>query len=243
MPGKAKITGRRRARLENTTDGTVLSEFTADDAKDTNVDRVTHLVTGFENIDATKTYEFQMSNENNTNSASQRQYGDLIVWSMTRNVPEPGIKTLIPEADAAVLEHNPTSNIGANEQLQMRSRPDAGTERQSVSFVRFSLASVPDVAQLTDAKLEFESINQSCTEGCSILLYGLDDALSGTGGNDWDETTINYDNAPTIPGDGNAGTQDFDPTNLTLLDTFEVGSRRRGYQHELDSRDAGLPAS
>ena len=44
------------ARLENTTDGTVLSEFTADDAKDTNVDRVTHLVTGFENIDATKTY-------------------------------------------------------------------------------------------------------------------------------------------------------------------------------------------
>ena len=71
------------ARLENTTDGTVLSEFTADDAKDTNVDRVTHLVTGFENIDATKTYEFQMSNENNTNSASQRQYGDLIVWSLS----------------------------------------------------------------------------------------------------------------------------------------------------------------
>ena len=135
------------------------------------------------------------------------------------------IVVLTPEADAAVLEHNPTSNIGANEQLQIRSRSVVDSERQSVSFVRFSLASVADVAALTDAKLEFESINNSCTGGgCSLQLYGLDDALSGTGGNDWDETTINYDNAPTIPGDGNAGTQDLDTTNLTLLDTFNVES-------------------
>ena len=54
---------------------------------------------------------------------------------------------------------------------------------------------------------------------CSLQLYGLND---GTAGEDWDENTITYDNAPTIPGDGNAATQDLDTTNLTLLATFHV---------------------
>ncbi|MBW1881844.1 MAG: hypothetical protein JRJ84_26100, partial [Deltaproteobacteria bacterium] len=71
------------ARIENTTDATVFSEFTADDAKDIAVDRTTHLVTALEQIGSTKTYALQLSNENSTTTDSQRQYGDIIVWSMT----------------------------------------------------------------------------------------------------------------------------------------------------------------
>ena len=71
------------ARLENTTDGTVFSDLVGNSAQDLNVGRVTHLVTGFETIDATKIYALQMSNEQDTDTASPRQYGDLIVWSMS----------------------------------------------------------------------------------------------------------------------------------------------------------------
>ena len=71
------------ARLENTTDATIFSDANADDANDARVDRSTLLVTGFEQINAAKTYALQLSNEDNTVQAGLRQYGDLIVWGMT----------------------------------------------------------------------------------------------------------------------------------------------------------------
>ena len=130
-------------------------------------------------------------------------------------------QALTPDADAKVFEHNPTTNRGTQDEIEVRSRSNAGSGRQNVSFVRFSLASVADVAAVTSVTLELESINQSCTGGCSLQLYGLDD---GTAGEDWVESSIIYNNAPTISGDGDSTTQDLDTTNLTLLDTFQVAS-------------------
>jgi len=142
-------------------------------------------------------------------------------------------------ADAEVRDHQPSTNFGASTELATRildnafaGEPADGSDRFSAMYLRFDITGRALPSNGTAVRLTYRNTNLTPNRlrdttppgnnqdfRTGIAFYGLD---RDHGGNNWNEATINYLNAPgmgSVPGfpaldlpggDFNNGTKDFD---------------------------------
>jgi hypothetical protein len=131
-------------------------------------------------------------------------------------------------ADAEVRDHQPTTNFGASTELATRivdnfplGHANDGSDRFSAMYLKFDLTGLPPTpVPTTKVRLTYRNTNLSPNRihdtetpnmdlRTGLAFYGLDRDHAG---NNWDEATITYLNAPGLNngGDFNNGTKDHD---------------------------------
>ena len=115
-------------------------------------------------------------------------------------------------ADTWILERDPNTNYGSENRLVIKNDFSFSNLNRK-PYIRFDLGSV-DKTRIEAANFVLNFIDTSAppTPTFTYSVYGLND---GTLGEDWDEATITWNNAP-----GNGANSTLEPNQTTLLGTF-----------------------
>lgn len=155
----------------------------------------------------------------------------LLALATTLAAPPTACASWIPTnvgsgADAEVRESAPDQARGDSTELGLRVAPDL---RNSALVLRFDLSGItagPDLASALRLTYRNPNLTRTRVQDLetpapdshpALQIYGLDPTAPG---NAWDESTINYMNAPGLTFDGNVNTKDFN-SDLVLLGTVE----------------------
>jgi len=144
-----------------------------------------------------------------------------VAWLMT---PASDAVALIADADSNIEEHTPTDIEGHLDRMQTRSRPNAGSGRQHISYVRFDLSSFSP-GDASGALFTMVSKNSTNFNTGQLQAYGLNDVAGNTPQN-WVEATLDPNGVPIaglsfnatgdeVPGDGDPETQDLGTIGTT----------------------------
>jgi hypothetical protein len=154
-------------------------------------------------------------------------------------------------ADVEVRESNPIQNRGSSSEIASRQRNDyltgdinAASDRNSAIYTRIDFPAPVVPPNFTTAfRMTYRNNNLTAIRiqdtvtpnpayRAGLAVYGLTDWVAAAS---WNESTINYNNAPGITPDGEVGTKDFN-SDLRFLGTVlfpEIGTQNHlpiGYQ-------------
>ncbi len=131
--------------------------------------------------------------------------------------------TINPEADSYIDANSKTANYGTNVQLRAKYDPTTFTRK---SYIRFNLSALTfdHTTQLQDATLNLNFFDTDAGSGGTGItwefeVFGLED---GDAGENWGETSINWNNAPANDA---AGTSNDILLNAPSLGTFSFLGR------------------
>ncbi len=137
--------------------------------------------------------------------------------------------TLIAAADAQVSENGGTSasssGNGSSTVLGARWNGDGGNaDRNEFILLKFNLSDVQP-GSITDARLELTAAADLGGAGHKLRIYGLEHNAAGW---DWNEGTVQFNNAPGLVFDSNSQTRGLNAASLLTLGTIDAGGLTAG---------------
>jgi hypothetical protein len=128
------------------------------------------------------------------------------------------IAAMLPVVADAELRENSNANSGSNG-TSINARYN-NLDRNEWIALKFDLSTIADKSLLTDVSLSTVMHRSNSNNTKSLALYAL---TPGTTGEDWDETTITYDDMPGFTFDSDSTTNVLDVGGaLVDLGTFDV---------------------